>query len=538
MNSAFNGQILAEKLSKLNSSQQSIETLSHWCIFHRKKARQVVETWDKQFRELPKERVPFLYLVNDILQNSRRRGGEYVTEFWRILPGALKDAMEKCDENGRNVVLRLVDIWEERKVFGSRAHSLREELLGKDPPPDLPENKVKSSHKIKIKVPVGGIQEKLASAYRSLHGVAAAEDATLGRCNAAAMRIENLGKEADSLNYRGDFQDATLADELQEQQNILSQCVEHLEMSEMARATIVSHLKEALREQESKLELIRAQLQIAQSQSTHAANLQRQLLNNSSPIIGKLIQHDMRENGSDTLTDNAMNDHLERQPTGDISRQPMPPLPVVENIAPMSNESNKPKSAASIAAEVAARLAASTSSAQMLTSALSSLAAEEAASLATTSVAIQMSVNDFHVEKRQRMIDQPENVYNADVSSSYAQLSPSPQLHLSGPLPQHVTTVQRQSSPVQHQQPLPPPLPPQHQFMPNNASMMGMSIFGFARGTLPQPPPQVQSHPLASMPFMTMPHLIVGPRPYQPLQQAGTSFFGLPPLPTPSVPRQ
>eukprot|EP00249_Psilotum_nudum_P023433 c28870_g1_i3 orf=314-799(+) len=108
MNSAFNGQILAEKLSKLNSSQQSIETLSHWCIFHRKKARQVVETWDKQFRELPKERVPFLYLVNDILQNSRRRGGEYVTEFWRILPGALKDAMEKCDENGRNVVLRLV----------------------------------------------------------------------------------------------------------------------------------------------------------------------------------------------------------------------------------------------------------------------------------------------------------------------------------------------------------------------------------------------------------------------------------------------
>eukprot|EP00249_Psilotum_nudum_P023432 c28870_g1_i2 orf=314-1927(+) len=537
MNSAFNGQILAEKLSKLNSSQQSIETLSHWCIFHRKKARQVVETWDKQFRELPKERVPFLYLVNDILQNSRRRGGEYVTEFWRILPGALKDAMEKCDENGRNVVLRLVDIWEERKVFGSRARSLREELLGKDPPPDLPENKVKSSHKIKIKVPVGGIEEKLASAYRSLHDVAASEDATLGRCNAAAMRIESLGKEASSLNNRGDMQDTTLADELQEQQNILSQCVEHLEMSEMARATIVSHLKEALREQESKLELIRAQLQIAQSQSAHATNLQ-QLLNSSNPSIGEIIQRDIRENGSDTLRDNTMNHHLGTQSAGDSGRLSMPPLPLVETMAPISNESNNPKSAASIAAEVAARLAASTSSAQMLASALSSLAAEEAASLATTTVPIKISSNDFHVDKRQRMNEQSENIYSVEGSSCYPQLPPNLQLHLSGPLQQHVTSVQRQSSPGQHQQPLPPPLPPQPQFIPNNSSMMSMLTFGFGRGTLTQPPLQLQSHPLSSMPCMTMPHLNVGLRSYQPLQQAGASFYGQPPLPTPPVPRQ
>ena len=46
------------------------------------------------------------------------------------------------------------------------------------------------------KVPMGGIQEKLTSAYRSVSDVISDEDATLGRCNAAVIRIEGLEKEA------------------------------------------------------------------------------------------------------------------------------------------------------------------------------------------------------------------------------------------------------------------------------------------------------------------------------------------------------
>jgi len=37
--SAFNTQALVEKLSRLNSSQQSIETISAWCTFYRKVRR-------------------------------------------------------------------------------------------------------------------------------------------------------------------------------------------------------------------------------------------------------------------------------------------------------------------------------------------------------------------------------------------------------------------------------------------------------------------------------------------------------------------
>lgn len=86
-----------------------ILALSHWCIFHRNKAELVVATWDKQFHKSEMvQRVPLLYLANDILQNSKRKGNEFVTEFWKILPAALKDVIEKGDDHGKQVVSRLV----------------------------------------------------------------------------------------------------------------------------------------------------------------------------------------------------------------------------------------------------------------------------------------------------------------------------------------------------------------------------------------------------------------------------------------------
>ncbi|XP_020261111.1 regulation of nuclear pre-mRNA domain-containing protein 1A-like [Asparagus officinalis] len=105
---AFNAHILVDKLAKLNSSQQSIETLSHWCIFHRRNAKQVVETWERQFYSSPKDqRLYFLYLANDILQNSRRKSMEFVGEFWKVIPYALRDVIDNGDEFGRKAAVRL-----------------------------------------------------------------------------------------------------------------------------------------------------------------------------------------------------------------------------------------------------------------------------------------------------------------------------------------------------------------------------------------------------------------------------------------------
>lgn len=86
-----------------------LSALSRWCISYRKKAKQIVETWDKSFKSAQREqRVSFLYLANDILQNSRRRGSEFVNEFWKVLPASLKQVYETGDDNGKKVASRLV----------------------------------------------------------------------------------------------------------------------------------------------------------------------------------------------------------------------------------------------------------------------------------------------------------------------------------------------------------------------------------------------------------------------------------------------
>ncbi|GER51968.1 regulation of nuclear pre-mRNA domain-containing protein 1B [Striga asiatica] len=150
---SFSETSLTEKLTKLNSSQQSIEcilsTIVCWCISHREKAKQVVETWQALFKSVPKERrVSFLYLANDILQNSRRKGSEFVNEFWKVLPKVLKGVCDGREENCKKVVSRLKndllsggpisnmsDIWTEKKVFGSRGEKLKIEFQSKKSSP-------------------------------------------------------------------------------------------------------------------------------------------------------------------------------------------------------------------------------------------------------------------------------------------------------------------------------------------------------------------------------------------------------------------
>lgn len=531
MNSAFNNQILAEKLRKLNNSQQSIETLSHWCIFHRKKARLVVETWDKQFRELSKEQqVPFLYLANDILQNSRRRGGEFVTEFWKILPGALKDVLEKGDDRVHNVVFRLVDIWDDRKVFGSRTRTLREELLGNDPPADLAEHRVKLNHTIRIKVPIGGIQEKLTSAYRSVHDVASDEDATLGRCNAAVIRIEGLEKEANTSRNAWESHDTTLGDELQEQENILTRCAEQLEMSELARAALVSHLKEALREQESKLELIRTQLQTARTQAERSGILRQQFLQGSNAGTGEIIEHGPQEAGSDT-------------PEGSTAVQldqstSWPGVPFTEGLTPVVEETKNPRSAA---AEVATKLAASASSAQMLTSVLSSFVAEAASNSRAESASMAPS-SSFFPEKRQRLNGQNEHGIRTEGSPSYVKHS-APLLplqstgmpHQSDSFQQHGSVPQTSSSSNSQLQPSPPGLLPQTQYMGQNTTIH-VPGFGYASATLV--PPSMQQQVVMGMPpSMTMSAHNTNPGTFS-MQPPGVGYYGQLSLPSHHLPRQ
>lgn len=590
MNSAFNGQILAEKLSKLNNSQQSIETLSHWCIFHRKKAKQVVETWDRQFHSAPREqRIPFLYLANDILQNSRRKGSEFVGEFWKVLPGALSDVFEKGDEHGRNAAMRLVDIWEERKVFGSRGQILKEEMVGRNPHLSLENtNNGRNLHSTKVKLAVGGTLEKIVSAYDSVHDRHLEDDAVLVKCKAAASDVEKMEKDFQNGCNFGDMQESNMVEELREKDSVLRQCIEQLETTEMARAALVSHLREVLQEEESKLEQVRTQLQVAQCRSEQAGSMCQQLL--SSNNRGQLLSRQ-------SLADNRMFSDIsasllqENHVTVDKGQvAPAVPMQPISSFVDSDTASHIDENHKKAAAAVAAKLAASTSSAQMLSYVLSSLASEAAtmtSGLRTSSAPVGMST-DYPSEKRQKIEQQPP--ISEDNLPYMVHPPPAPShsnsMRLQGaPLSQQVSPLQHQASPsnlqhqsvnmqhqaspsniqhqaspsnIQHQEssPMqnqdasnmshhlsslqpqpPPPPPPPPQYLQGVGNMVGMP-YGYGGGGIQRPPP-LPGYPMIGLPPPGMPPYSIPPNPYQSFQSSDVNFYNQPPLPTaPPISRQ
>ncbi|KAL8241508.1 hypothetical protein R6Q59_014862, partial [Mikania micrantha] len=293
----FDGQVLSDKLFKLNSSQQRLTPRGVYHVVDvgcpvkanhsgviefsilqirieasRKKAKHIVEIWHKSFKSAQREQqVSFLYLANDILQNSRRKGSEFVNEFWKVMPSALKHVNEHGDENGKKAASRLVGIWDDRRVFGSRGQNLKDEILGKIPPTQLAASNGKTSNSnpikivkrdansLRLKLSVGGTPEKIMTAFHLVHDENAAEDTALNNCEGAVRRFGDLERDIES---QGVVPGSSLLDEIQEQENALQDCVNQLETAEKTRSFLISQLKEALQDQELKLDVIHKQLQI------------------------------------------------------------------------------------------------------------------------------------------------------------------------------------------------------------------------------------------------------------------------------------
>lgn len=58
----------------------------------------------------------FMYLANDVIQNSKKKGPEFGKEFETVLPKAFEH-MKGFDEKTRDRLNRLLQIWEERGVY-------------------------------------------------------------------------------------------------------------------------------------------------------------------------------------------------------------------------------------------------------------------------------------------------------------------------------------------------------------------------------------------------------------------------------------
>ncbi|CAJ2667789.1 unnamed protein product [Trifolium pratense] len=357
MDRDFKEQVLADKLAKLNSTQDAITNIIR--------------------------KIPLLYLANDILQNSKRNGNEFVIEFWKVLPAALKDVIAEKNPRGERAVSRLFEVWEERKVFGSRVQNLTDLMLGEDTPPPLDfgnkrprsakvmkRDSVKilkrDSRSIKSKLSIGGTTEKIVSAFYLVLSEKANEDAEMSECKSAVQHVRKIEKDVDiACTIAKDPKRITLKKDLEQQQNILKDCIEKLKLFEASRVALISQLKEALHEQESDLENVRTQMQVAQAQIEEAGKMQK-----------RLDSEDSSQNASIKTTSAA-------------------------NATSLSEAANK-KSAAAIAAEVADKLTASTSSQLIMSSVLSTFAAQKAKSAglmseSTSKPMISMTSSDTHV---------------------------------------------------------------------------------------------------------------------------------------------
>lgn len=167
----FTESALVKRLMELNSSQQSIQTLSLWLIHHRKHHPTIVKVW---FREMCKvkdnRKLMFMYLANDVIQNSKKKGPEFGKEFESVLPKAFEH-MKRFDNYNREKLCRLLQIWEERGVYDKAqiaefkvafSYTARDAAIlppKKKPKNDIEKKEKKERKKSETEVEVDGTKE-------------------------------------------------------------------------------------------------------------------------------------------------------------------------------------------------------------------------------------------------------------------------------------------------------------------------------------------------------------------------------------------
>ncbi|KZV48782.1 regulation of nuclear pre-mRNA domain-containing protein 1B-like [Dorcoceras hygrometricum] len=260
-------------------------------------------------------------------------GNEYLSEYLKVLPLALKVVHETGNENCRKVASRLVNIWEERKVFGSRIRYLKNEMPGENPSaghsgvpsPDI--NPEMNSNPIKVvegdNSAHGSLLRKILTTFQLVQEEEINEETTLNICRNAVSNINEIVDFVDASS-QGNLKGSDIVDHIQKQENVLQQCINQLESSAEIRVALISQLKEALQDQ------------VAQCHIKKAENIKLMLTSSPTPPTSNNL------------------------------------------VGPSASRQEENKKA--IAAALVAELTSISSSAQMLTSVLSSLVAEEAVS--------------------------------------------------------------------------------------------------------------------------------------------------------------
>jgi len=119
---AYSDAEFEKRLTELRDSQKEIQTLSTWLVQHRSHHKMIMRIWYKNFKQGHRNRkLTFMYLVNDVVQNSRRKGPEFVKEFSGVLLKVFHHlASIPIEEKTIPAIGRLISIWTERQIFDQK----------------------------------------------------------------------------------------------------------------------------------------------------------------------------------------------------------------------------------------------------------------------------------------------------------------------------------------------------------------------------------------------------------------------------------
>jgi len=290
---AFSDADLLDKLHRLNSTQQSIQTLSHWIMCHRRNAFRIVELWSQELQKGNfDQKLTLLYLANDVLQSSRKKGPEFVREFLKFLKPAIISAHSSAPVAVQKSIGRLLDIWEDRQVLPedfitdvrSAASIVRQTPpLAAAVPATATESAAAHSNEVK------SIDSSLATVLRSISQAEAA--APLIEVLAGKVAALPVTNERRSLIESCDVERLPMvAAELEESLAALETFKKQLEEDLERRTRIVESLSAMIEENERFLKTNTAHLQNCLDQ-LEAVEEQREkvktLLSSSSSMIGK-----------------------------------------------------------------------------------------------------------------------------------------------------------------------------------------------------------------------------------------------------------
>lgn len=112
---------LRAKFESLENTTLSITGLSQWLLYHWKRHSESVDIWKREyFAALPHRKLLFLYVANDVLQEGRKRGDDFILDFQAILAECIFHLYSVCETEDCDKCSRLLNIWEDRLVFPSQ----------------------------------------------------------------------------------------------------------------------------------------------------------------------------------------------------------------------------------------------------------------------------------------------------------------------------------------------------------------------------------------------------------------------------------